>query len=580
MNTQRKDIFSDKMFRKLWIPSMLTAVGLAFGDMADAVVVGQKMGAVGLAAVSLVLPVFMVINIFVHGFGIGGSVRYSKYVGQGHGQEAVASFNQIFALILLISIFCSAAGNLFLSPLLRLLGVQPGDGLVYEACREYVRVILYGMPVLFSSYLLNYYLRNDNNQNLAVVGFTVGNLSDLGMNILFVLILDMGVLGAAISTVLGQAIAICIYLPGFFGKRNLLRFQPKQMLQIQWKECFSCFFVGLSSSIEHFWHFIFFLIINHALMYYAGENGVAVFDMVQNMSFLIFYLYEYTAKAMQPLLSTYYGEHNRGGIYYVLKKGLISGSVCGITVALLLAAFPSAVSLLFGLDSPELIAMGDQAVRIFCIGTAAAGCSIILENYYQSCEDGKPAYLLSTLRSAIVLIPAALVLIPFGMPYLWLFYPLTEFLSLGIFLLLAKRVERKPFDPERIYSRIIENKNEDFSSLLGEIEAFSEKWDADARQIFLVNMAAEELCGIILKRAFTGQQAGFLQITLVALPNHEFELHIRDNGQAFDPFSQKAEKVGNADSDVDTIGILVIREKAKDFFYHQYQGFNTLVVRI
>lgn len=142
-------------------------------------------------------------------------------------------------------------------------------------------------------------------------------------------------------------------------------------------------------------------------MYYAGENGVAVFDMVQNMSFLIFYLYEYTAKAMQPLLSTYYGEHNRGGIYYVLKKGLISGSVCGITVALLLAAFPSAVSLLFGLDSPELIAMGNQAVRIFCIGTAAAGCSIILENYYQSCEDGKPAYLLSTLRSAIVLIPGS-----------------------------------------------------------------------------------------------------------------------------------------------------------------------------
>ena len=166
------------------------------------------------------------------------------------------------------------------------------------------------------------------------------------------------------------------------------------------------------------------------------------------------------------------------------------------------------------------------------------------------------------------------------MPYLWLFYPVTEFLSLGIFLLLAKRVERKPFDPERIYSRIIENRDEDFSSLLGEIEAFSEKWNADTRQIFLVNMAAEELCGIIMKRAFTGQQAGFLQITLVALPDHTFELHIRDNGQAFDPFSQKAEKVGNADSDVDTLGILVIREKAKDFFYHQYQGFNTLVVRI
>lgn len=224
---------------------MLTAVGLAFGDMADAVVVGQKMGAVGLAAVSLVLPVFMVINIFVHGFGIGGSVRYSKYVGQGHGQEAVASFNQIFALILLISIFCSAAGNLFLSPLLRLLGVQPGDGLVYEACREYVRVILYGMPVLFSSYLLNYYLRNDNNQNLAVVGFTVGNLSDLGMNILFVLILDMGVLGAAISTVLDRPLPSASICPAFsesgifcvFSRSRCCRFSGRNAFPASLSDC-------------------------------------------------------------------------------------------------------------------------------------------------------------------------------------------------------------------------------------------------------------------------------------------------------------------------------------------------------
>lgn len=64
---------------------------------------------------------------------------------------------------------------------------------------------------------------------------------------------------------------------------------------------------------------------------------------------------------MQPRSVLIMERHNRGGIYYVLKKGLISGSVCGITVALLLAAFPSAVSLLFGLDSPELIQWATQA---------------------------------------------------------------------------------------------------------------------------------------------------------------------------------------------------------------------------
>lgn len=580
MIAQKKDVFSDRMFQKLWLPSILTAVGLAVADMADAIVVGQKMGAIGLAAVSLILPVFMLINIFVHGFGIGGSVRFSKYIGQGRKKEAVSSFNQIFALLLFISIGCSIAGNVFLTPLLKLLGVEAADGVIFEASKEYARVILCGMPVLFSSYLLNYYLRNDNNQTLAVIGFTVGNIADLCMNVLFVLIFDFGVIGAAISTVLGQAIAICIYLPGFFWKRHLLRFHIRQMLELDLKSCMSCFVVGFSSSIEHLWHFLFFLIINRSLMYHVGENGVAVFDMVQNMSFLILYLYEYTAKAMQPLLSTYYGEHNEKGIQYVLKKGMIRASMAGVFVSLLLFFFPSAVSRLFGLTSPELISMGNQAIRIFCFAGVAAGCNTILENFYQSCEDEKPAYLLSTLRCAAILIPVALILTQFGMPYLWLFYPITEYGSLFLFLLLVKKVKKKPFDPERIFCRIIENKNEDFSELLKETEAFSRKWEASTRQIYFVNMAVEELCRIILMRAFSEQESGFLQITLVALPNHGFELHIRDDGKAFDPFSEKTGKLGNEDSDLDTMGILVIREKAKDFFYHQYQGFNTLVVRI
>ena len=64
------------MFRGLWIPAMLSSLGWALSDMADAVVVGQRLGAVGLAAISLILPVYMVNCMFAHGLGLGGSVRY------------------------------------------------------------------------------------------------------------------------------------------------------------------------------------------------------------------------------------------------------------------------------------------------------------------------------------------------------------------------------------------------------------------------------------------------------------------------------------------------------------------------
>ena len=167
------------MLGRLLVPSMVAAIGLAAGDMADAVVIGQRMGATGLAAVSLALPVFMMINVLVHGLGIGGSVRYSKYMGEGKEEKAVENFNQILLAGLTVSAFLAAFGNLFLAQVMALLGVKKDAGMLYEVSREYVRTIFTGMPVLFISYILNYYLRNDDNQKLASFGFTVANLCDV-----------------------------------------------------------------------------------------------------------------------------------------------------------------------------------------------------------------------------------------------------------------------------------------------------------------------------------------------------------------------------------------------------------------
>ncbi len=573
---EKQNIFSDKMFRQLWLPSMVMAFGLSLGDMADAIVVGQKMGATGLAAVSLALPLYMVMNVFIHSFGIGGSVKFSVLLGKGKKKEAVQSFNQVFGLTILVSIICGILGNIGIVPFLHILGVNSGDGAVYDACKEYVRILLCGMPILFASYIMNYYLRNDDHQKLAAVGFTIGNLSDFLMNIIFVLVLDMGVFGAAISTILGQGIAILIFIPGFFGKKGTARFHISKMPLRDVAETLRCFRVGFSSSIEYVWQFIFLLIINRSLMYYAGENGVAVFDMVQSMSYLVTYVYEYTAKAMQPLLSTYSGECNLTGVRYIFKKGLRYGSAVGIVISLFLFAFPSLICRIFGLDGAELISMGSTAIRIYCLGGFVGGVNTLLENYYQSREDEKPAYVLSTLRSAVVKIPVAVLLIPFGMPMLWLFYPLNEYLTLGIFKLVEKKYAKPEISEERVYNCVIENKISDFSSLLEEVQAFCEKWGADMKQQYFVNMAAEEVCQMIMRHAFIGEEDNYIEITLIAKEDQEMELHFRDNANDFDPFSQEV----NPDAEMDVMGIRVVKEKSKEFFYRRFQGFNTTIMRI
>ena len=119
-----QDIFTGKMFRSLFVPSLWASVGLAFSDMADALVVGWRMGETGLAAIGMTLPLFMVINLFMHGLGIGGSVRYAQLLGAGRREEAVDSFLRVLWLTLAASCRLALTVNLFPRQVLRQLGAE------------------------------------------------------------------------------------------------------------------------------------------------------------------------------------------------------------------------------------------------------------------------------------------------------------------------------------------------------------------------------------------------------------------------------------------------------------------------
>ena len=94
-------------------------------------------------------------------------------------------------------------------------------------------------------------------------------------------------------------------------------------------------------------------------------------------------------------------------------------------------------------------------------------------------------------------------------------------------------------------------------------------------------MAVEELGVTILQHGFQGRDDGYIQITVIAQENGDFELHLRDDAVHFDPFSLNTSRAGDIESvDMDSMGVLMIKKRAKEFYYRQYQGFNTLVVKI
>ena len=575
--------FTRHMFFRQYKPALISALALSLGDMADALVIGNRMGAVGLAAIAFALPIYMVYNVIMHSFGLGGSIRYAKQMTEGDEKGAVGGFQGVMSVLVMIGFGILIFGNLLIHPLLHFLGASADNQTLYQATLIYVRLLLISAPLFFLAYGFGYYLRNDDLEKEASLAATIGNISDLILNIVLVLFCGMGVLGAGIATMCGVALTTLISLFTIIRKRSHLKFFPYDPV---WKGTFSCFRTGFSSCISHVYSMIFLLIGNNAMMRLAGEVGVAVFDVIQNITYFFTYLYGAISQASQPIYSTYEGEKNYEGSRSLLGINLTTGLLVGGGVSLLMAILAPYICMLFGLSGAQEIAVGAWAIRIFCIGTVFAGASIVIANSYLSRGSEFPAFLLTTLRGAAILIPTTLALMNTSAQRFWLLYPVTEILSLTIFMIYRqlRGKEVRSVDEDRIFRATLHNRIEEVSDATVQIESFCEKWEAEFNQMYFVQMTVEEVCTAIITGGFgSGGGSGMIELTLVAEENGLFTLHLRDNAEMFNPFELKREEVEEEESEdlyFSAVGMDVIRAKAKEFFYRRYQGFNTLVVKV
>jgi anti-sigma regulatory factor (Ser/Thr protein kinase) len=408
-----------------------------------------------------------------------------------------------------------------------------------------------------------------------------GNLCDIALNFFLVLGLNMGTRGAALSTALGQVITICIYLPGFFGKKHTLHFGR---LQLEWlKFALSALKAGLATSVQYLYQTIFFLVCNNLLIRLGGESAVAVFDVIQNTSYLILYMFEGTGRAMQPILSTYQGEHNEQGKDNVARLGFLSGLAVGGALIAFVEIWPKGMCLLFGIAGSASESLAFIALRLYGAGALFAGINILLCSYFQACENEKPSFILETLRGAVLLLPMTFLCYSFGLKYFWFLFLLTEAGSLLIFLLLGHdgRYRSEELSEQRIYQRTIHSNAENVMDVCQELEAFCETWGADMRQQMLVTMTIEEIGMAILKHGFQGRTDGYIEITAIMEADGLLELHLRDDATTFNPFDMDTKKASaDEDFDMDSMGVLVIKKRAREFFYRRYQGFNTLIIKI
>ncbi len=576
----KKDYFVSKMYHKLLIPSVLSNLGFAVAEIADSLVLGRRMGAAGLATIALCLPFYMLVTVLMDGLGIGGSVKFGQSLGAGDKKNAIDVFNRIWQTTLVAGILIAVLANLFLEPLLTLLGAgRPGTQL-YIASEQYIRTLAVGTPLLMLNMIFANFLRNDNQEVIAARGFVIGSISDILLNVLLVIVFDFGAMGAALSTVLGSAISILCYLPGLLPENSdVLRFC---WVKFDLPQVLACFRTGLSTSVQNLFQMLYFLVANWLLLGLGGENAVAIMDVVNNVFFVMLYLCEATTESAQPLVSTFSGELSEEDCRTVFKMERRYALILTGAAAVVVFVFAKYLAILFGIEI-ELLSDTVCALRIFCIGFAFFALNIVTSRYYQAKEETSPAFVIVLLRNLVVAIPCIWLFSLFGLKLFWLALPITEIISLGGFLLYRRYIWRGdiPIDPERILRIAVTNENAQISTLLDRSIAFGEKWQLDEKRARVVTLVLEEVVMSVIRNVLKDVPDGQIRVTLLALENGDFVLHSLDNAVVFNPFSRRTRRSSKEDPfDMDELSLKLIRSNSKRYMHRRSQGFNSLTIKI
>ena len=576
----RETLFVKKSFYTFFLPSLLSCLGLALGGLADCIFVGNAVGPVGLSAISIGQPVYMLFTTISYSLSIGGSIRYAAALSEGKEAEG----NRIFANVLRADLFTNLTlcilGLIFLPQVLTFLGAGAPGTELWESCEAMVRAQLTLVPIMFCQGPFYYFVNCDNDPKLAAAALVSSNTIDIVFNYIFVVLMDLGVAGSVYSTGLGAAVMILISLTHFIRKKGCLRFTWPAF---DGGSVVRSFRTGFATSVQYVYQFITILVCNRLLMSIDGELAVAVFGIVYNVSLLAASVYDAVSMALQPMVSTFHGERNRRNVLYTLKQALRVSAAAGLILILILMLFPGEVCFAFGLRTAEELSMGATAIRIYALCVLLSGVNMVSTYYYQALGKEFISYLIFTLRGLVFFLAFSLLLSRWGVDLFWWTYPCMEAATLLVLCLYNKRKGSWTYleeDDSGIFTAFLDSRTADLGAVERAVSDYLEGMDASPTQSYFAAIAVEEVCGVILDRGFVAAE-GYIQITIVPHEDGTVTIHIRDSAREFDPFALDTDGISlEKGRGLDALGIKMIKSKAKEFFYRRYAGFNTLVVRI
>lgn len=423
-----------KLFIKYVVLNVLGMIGFSCYVLADTFFIAGGIGADGLAALNIALPVYSLVHGSGLMIGIGGATRFSI-----SGDERV--FTQSIRYMLFLSSIFVVIGIFFAEKIAVLLGA---DSSIVGDTTDYMRIMLLFSPAFMLNNVVSAFVRNDGNPRLSMTGMLAGSLFNIVMDYILIYPCGLGMLGAALATGMSPVISMLIQSRHFVNKKNTFRFNIRYF-----KPGFSGFAdisrLGISAFINEMSSAIVIIVFNFLILRLEGNVGVAAYGVITNIALVVMAVFTGISQGIQPLISRYYAAEDETTPARVLKYGIITAVCIAFVTYILSYMFTGDIVMAFNSENNRhLTDIASDGIRLYFTAFIFAGINVLLATYYSAVDKPKMGFFISFSRGFAVIIPVAVILAYlFKINGVWMSVTATEILVLLMSMIIIFIKSRK-----------------------------------------------------------------------------------------------------------------------------------------
>ena len=441
MTDEREELTSGNMFKlmlKLGVPGIIGMLVISLYSFVDAIFVGRYVGDKALGAISIAYAFTLINNGIAVLVGIGSASVLSRAVGRKDRKTIDSVMGNVFVLTLLMSSAVTVLGYIFAPQLLH---VVRAEGEMHELGVKYLRIVYLGSIFVNFGQAANMVMRGEGKMALAMAIMGSGAVLNIVLDALFIIVFKQGIEGAAIATVISQAVFALATFFYFLCFSKNIKFKSFKLEKSLVGETFA---VGMSAMFMQVLSLVQQTVMYSTLKKYGGEDQVILMGAFFRYMMLAFIPLWGLSQGFQPFAGTNFG----AGLFERVKKGTFLFYGFGVVLAaifwLVFLASPESVLSLFIKDNPALVAAGKTNATLAFLIFPLMPIMILNITLFQALGKAKPAGFLAISRQLVLFVPAVLILPHFlGVRGVWAAGLFVDGLLIIISIIITARIFAK-----------------------------------------------------------------------------------------------------------------------------------------